>query len=179
MKRILNIFGIIVIISLFFSNSVKAGNYTYEQCISDCNAQVGNASSCVEQCRQFSSEVDFLPEGTTACGLLGCNFVGLDITRFDNLTAAGVVQLVVSLIFVGIIAYGIFLVIKASLTIIRSEGNPDKIQGGSNMIKAVFIGIGIIFVGIVGLVLVLAFFDATGIVTVNPEEPAGVDLPII
>src|SRR5688572_21187611 len=52
------------------------------------------------------------------------------------------IQLGLSLVFVGIIAISIFVIIRAALKYIRSEGEPDKIQDAQKAIKSVFIGIG-------------------------------------
>lgn len=65
-----------------------------------------------------------------------------------------------SLIFVGIIAVAIFGIIQAAIKYIRSEGDEGKVEEATKSIKNVFIGIGALLVGIVGLVIVLSFFGA-------------------
>lgn len=92
----------------------------------------------------------------------------------DNLTtAAALIRFGLSLIFIGIIAIAVFTIIKAAIQYIRSEGEEEKIQSSQKSIKAVFIGIGALLVGIIGLVIVLAFFDAGTAVTT--DEGTGVD----
>jgi len=68
----------------------------------------------------------------------------------------------VSLIFIGIIAVAIIYIIRAAIKYIRSEGNEEEVQEATKAIKAVFIGIGALLVGIVGLVIVLSLFNAAG-----------------
>lgn len=115
--------------------------------------------------------IDTIPDGTTACGLLGCNLIGIDISRFDNLNAIGILSLIASLIFIGILVIGIFFIIKGALKIVRSEGDVSKVQEGQNIFRGVFIGIIMIFVGLLGLVLMLAIFQAGGVTQINPELP--------
>lgn len=79
-------------------------------------------------------------------------------------TVESLVRFGLSLVFVGIIAVAIFTIIKAALMYIRSEGNEDQVENAKKAIKSVFIGIGALLVGIIGLVLILAFFNATSAV---------------
>lgn len=98
-------------------------------------------------------------------------------------TTAGLVQFGLSLVFVGIIVVSIYIIIKAALKYIRSEGDADKIQEAQKAIKSVFIGIAALFIGIIGIVIVIAFFNATGgLNNDNVDQPSdpgfGIDLPI-
>lgn len=68
------------------------------------------------------------------------------------------VQFVLSLLFIGLILFAIFYVVKAAVTYIQSQGQPDKIAEATKAIRAVFVGLGALFVGIAGILLVLAFF---------------------
>lgn len=72
-------------------------------------------------------------------------------------------QLVVSLIFIGIMLISVFIIVRAGLKYIQSQGDPDKIKDATKAIQSVFVGIGVLVVGIVGLLLVLAFFNITGV----------------
>lgn len=110
---------------------------------------------------------------TNACDLLGCPNRGvLDLIQDINIRGIGaIVPLFTSLIFIGILIFGIFYVIKGSLKIIQSEGNEDKIKEGVNIFKGVFIGILMIFIGILGLILVLGFFQAGEITNVDVNIP--------
>ncbi|MDQ6986089.1 MAG: hypothetical protein Q9M91_05780 [Candidatus Dojkabacteria bacterium] len=75
-------------------------------------------------------------------------------------TVEQLIQLGVSLVFIGIIIIAVGTIIKAAVVYIRSEGNEGKIQESQKAIKSVFIGIGALIIGIIGLVIVLAIFNA-------------------
>lgn len=115
----------------------------------------------------------------SACGLLGCDIIGGQ-GNVDAIVGStgGLIRLGFSLIFVVIIVIGIAMIVKAAFTIIRSEGDSSKIEEGYKTLKGVWIGVGLIFVGIIGVVVVLAFFNAE-VVDTNPEVPPGVVLPTI
>lgn len=66
-----------------------------------------------------------------------------------------------SLIFIGIIIIAIVSIIKAAIEYIRSEGDEGKVQEASKSIKSVFIGIGALIVGLVGLAIVLTVIGAS------------------
>ena len=154
-------FIIIAAVSLFPVFHVNAQEYTYGQCIQECNLQGG--INCADQCENVP--------GQTACGLLGCSNLGIDPTRFEDLNVLQIFTLITSLIFVGIIALGIFYVVKAVIKIIRSEGDPSKVEEGSKIFKGIFIGLIMILAGIVGVVLMVALFQAGDIFSANPELP--------
>lgn len=78
-------------------------------------------------------------------------------------TTLSTIQLIVSFIFIAIIAISIFIIIKAAIKYIRSEGDESKVQEAQKAIKTVFIGVAALFVGILGIVLVLAFFQVSNI----------------
>lgn len=88
--------------------------------------------------------------------------------NLDRRTAAqeigGVVSSIVSLIFVAIIIVAVYIIIKAAIKYIRSEGDESKIQEAQKAIKSVFIGLVALFVGIIGLILILVLFNALGAV---------------
>jgi len=128
--------------------------------------------------------LQFITLQNTVCDLLGCNdihntTVGLKPGAGLNGTLANFIRFGLGLVFVGIIALGIFLTIKAALTIIRSEGNESKIEEGTKAIKGVFIGIAIIVFGIVGIIVLLAFFQAGSLLNQNVPVPNGVNIPIL
>lgn len=79
-------------------------------------------------------------------------------------------QLVTSLIFIAIIIIAVYVIVKAAIKYIRSEGDESKVQEAQKAIKTVFIGIAALFIGILGVVLVLAFFQVAG-----PTAGAGGD----
>ncbi|MCA9387173.1 hypothetical protein KC669_04020 [Candidatus Dojkabacteria bacterium] len=67
----------------------------------------------------------------------------------------------VSLIFVGIIAVAIFVIIKSALKYIQSEGDESKVEEATKAIKNVFIGIGALIIGIIGLVIILSLANSS------------------
>ncbi len=129
-------------------------------------AQAGTAPSGNLVCKVFpflqNIKFDYIQQ---LCG------TGQEITS-QTAVQQGVllVQTLVSLIFVGIIIIAVYVIIKAAIKYIRSEGNDEKIQEAQKAIKSVFIGLVALFVGIIGLVLILVIFNALGAVnsaTVN------------
>jgi len=83
--------------------------------------------------------------------------------------SAELIRFILSLIFVAIVIIAIYVIIKAALTYIQSEGNEEKVKQAKKAIQNVFIGIGALFVGLIGLIVVLAFFGASG--AVQTEVP--------
>lgn len=96
-----------------------------------------------------------------------------------NDQVTNLIRAVISLVFIAIILYGIFLIIKAALTIIRSNGDPAQIESGAGIIRSVYIGIGIIFIGIIGLIVVIALLGASSVVNVNVNAPGNTVIPLI
>lgn len=90
-------------------------------------------------------------------------------------TAGSLVSFGLSLIFVGIIAVAVYVIIKAAIKYIRSEGDEAKIEEAQKAIKTVFMGVGALLVGIVGLVIILVFFQSSGALA-GPQDGTGVDL---
>lgn len=76
-------------------------------------------------------------------------------------TTQSLVQFGASLIFIGIIAVAIFIIIKAAIKYIRSEGDEGQVEEATKAIKNVFIGIAALLVGIIGLVIILSIFSST------------------
>jgi heme/copper-type cytochrome/quinol oxidase subunit 2 len=82
-----------------------------------------------------------------------------------------------SFIFVGIIAVAVYVVVKASIRYIRSEGNEEEVQAAQKAIKQVFAGIAALFIGLIGLVIILSLFNATGAINdKNEVDPNNVPL---
>ncbi len=88
--------------------------------------------------------------------------------------AVNLARLGASFIFIAIIVVAVYIVIKAAIKYIRSEGDKDKIESAQKAIKSVFVGLIALFVGVIGLVLILVLFEATGALT-NPLPQEGVD----
>jgi hypothetical protein len=108
-------------------------------------------------------------EEPTLCNIIGCTIAGEDNFLFRLGTIA---QTVFSLIFAAIIVYGIYIIIKAVIKIISSEGDTDKLESGLKSIRGVYFGIVIIIVGLIGLVIIFALFNVTEL----PDTP---DVPLI
>lgn len=85
--------------------------------------------------------------------------------------AIGFIRFLLSAVFVVIIIISIYIVIKSALKYIQSEGDEKKIGEASKAIKAVFIGIAMLFVGIIGIIIVLAFFKASNALNTTGDTP--------
>lgn len=100
------------------------------------------------------------------CTFIGpiCNALGInqeDPGQIATTTLRGWVNLGITLLFIAIILIAIFIIVQAAVKYIQSQGDEGKIAEAQKAIKSVFIGIALLFVGIIGIVLVLAFFSAT------------------
>jgi hypothetical protein len=95
-----------------------------------------------------------------------------------NSQITSVIRIGLTLVFSIIVFYGIFLIIKAALSIIRSEGDSSKIEAGIGIIKSVYWGIAMIFIGIVGIVIVLSFFGAQAAIG-NINTPGNISIPLL
>ncbi|MEO6728960.1 MAG: hypothetical protein ABIM99_03495 [Candidatus Dojkabacteria bacterium] len=116
-------------------------------------------------------------ENQSGCSLLGCAQVA-NSPFLDFTNVGGIVRFVISSVFVIIIIFGILMVIKATVKIIRSEGDPTKVQEGFSIVRGVLLGVVIIFVGIIGMVVVISFFGAGGITNRTPVPPSGLNIPL-
>jgi len=117
----------------------------------------------------------YAPVSTSAASINICTFIGPICTALginvDDPTNAGDAaltflksrgELILSLVFIGIILLSVVIIIQAGVKYIQSQGDEGKIAESTKAIKSVFIGIGVLIVGIAGLILVLVFFNATG-----------------
>lgn len=134
----------------------------------------------------FISVLSLIPvsiKAQSASEFLPCN--QYDPSVFDacgtnvNDQVTNLIKVAISAVFALIVLYGIFLIIKAALTIIRSNGDPGQVQSGADILRGVYIGIGIIFVGLIGLIIVIAFFGAEGILSTNVNTPGNTVIPLI
>jgi len=82
-------------------------------------------------------------------------------------TTVGLISFALQLVFVGIIALVVYIIIKAAITYIRSEGETKQVEKAREAIKTVFTGIAALFVGLIGIVLVISFFGASGSLSVD------------
>ncbi|MCA9381584.1 hypothetical protein KC678_04930 [Candidatus Dojkabacteria bacterium] len=83
----------------------------------------------------------------------------------------------VSLIFIGIIAVAIFVIIKSALKYIQSEGDESKVEEATKAIKNVFIGIGALIIGIIGLVIILSIANQNGGTLIDNQDVPDVLTP--
>lgn len=94
----------------------------------------------------------------TPCSFFPCSEVNEGKPFTDKGVATQVedwIRFGVNMVFIGLIFLGVFIIIKSALKYIRSQGDETKIQEGAAAIRSVFIGIGMLFIGIAGILLVL------------------------
>lgn len=70
---------------------------------------------------------------------------------------------ILSLVFIGIIILAVYIIVTSGIQYVRSKGDEKEIAAANKAIKSVFVGIGVLFVGVVGVILVLAFFGGLGL----------------
>jgi uncharacterized membrane protein YidH (DUF202 family) len=121
-----------------------------------------NAANFLCDVFPFLDSIEAFGIASSICGTPGTS----------DLTAAGqLIRFALSLVFVAIIAISIYVIIRAALKYIRSEGDPGKVEEAQKAIKNVFIGIGALFVGIIGIVIILAFFQAGNALNTSDDLP--------
>lgn len=105
-----------------------------------------------------------------------CNALGIDVNDPANQAEGGVgnfieqrAQLILSLIFIGIVMIAVYIIITNGIKYIQSQGDEGKIKEAQKAIKTVFIGIAVLFIGIAGLVLVLVALNATNLLNQDSE----------
>ncbi len=101
--------------------------------------------------------------------LCGSDISGGAASAID--TGEALIQFALSMIFVGIIAFAIFVIIKAAVKYIRSEGDESKVEEANKAIKNVFIGIGALIVGVIGLVIILGIFSSASGGLLDTQDP--------
>lgn len=94
--------------------------------------------------------------------------IGLGLSEFTRGVLA-ILRFAASMIFVVIVAIAVFVIIKSSIKIILSNGDPQKVKDAQDGIKSVFWGITWLILGIVGLVILLTFFQSTGALQIQNE----------
>lgn len=120
------------------------------------------SSSSVKADSVLCDVFPFLESTESLTGI--CTGAGDKVAEDSARQIKNLIQLGLSLVFVGIIILSIYIIIKAAVKYIRSEGKDEEIQAAQRAIKSVFLGVGALFVGIIGIIIVLAFFQATGAV---------------
>ncbi len=118
-----------------------------------------------------------------ACDILGCPESLIDGGQIVS-SGSSLVEYAVSLVFPGLIVIGVFVIVKSAYRFIKSEGVTQEIESSQKAIKRVFIGIIMLFLGFVGYILILSFFNASKIdLSSDSIEKPGVikniDVPFI
>ena len=72
-------------------------------------------------------------------------------------------NLAITIIFTAIILIAVYVIVTNAIKYMQSQGDETKIGEAQKAIKSVFIGIALMFVGLVGIVLVLAFFGGNNL----------------
>jgi uncharacterized membrane protein len=89
-------------------------------------------------------------------------------------TIRNLLQVGLSLVFVGIIAIAIYIIIKAAIKYIRSEGDEKKVEEAQKAIKTVFIGVAALIIGIIGIVVITILLGAGGVFGEGTETCTGI-----
>lgn len=106
---------------------------------------------------------------------IGFGIGGICSGQASGQAAFGFIRFLLSAVFVVIIIISIYIIIKSALKYIQSEGDEKKIGEASKAIKAVFIGIAALFIGIIGIIIVLAFFNASDALKTEGDVPSVID----
>jgi len=128
----------------------------------------------------------YAPTAVSAASVNICTFIGPICTalgiNLENPSEGGGAaainflrsrgELILSLVFIGIILLSVVIIIQAGVKYIQSQGDEGKIAESTKAIKSVFIGIGVLIVGIAGLILVLVFFNASGLLDSDTSSGA-------
>lgn len=167
MKNILKLFtiSIISLVSLF----IVLGSVNTVHARGSASGSTSTDESVICTIFPFLNDIPAVNDSICNPGQEGGEKAVSDVVAFARLG--------LSLIFIGIILIAVYVIIKAAVKYIRSEGNEDKIQEAQKAIKQVFVGIGALFVGLIGLVIIIVFFNATG--ALNDTETVDTDNPII
>lgn len=74
----------------------------------------------------------------------------------DTVTSA------MTVMFIAVFIVAVFYTFMAAIKYIRSEGNEQKVEEAKNAVKAVLFGVAAMFIAIIGILLINAFFGSTG-----------------
>jgi hypothetical protein len=118
----------------------------------------------------FASALMLLPQGAFAQGA-NSSFLPKQITNIfgllgedGGLTAVfitGRVRVGLIIALAALILIAVVYALIAAFKYIQSQGDPGKIEEAQKAIKAIFLGIAAMMIGIVGIVLVFVFFSAS------------------
>jgi hypothetical protein len=68
------------------------------------------------------------------------------------------IQLALFIVVGALVLFAVIYALIASFKYIRSQGDPNEIEEAQKAIKAIFMGLGALMIGIIGIVLVFVFF---------------------
>ncbi len=105
-----------------------------------------------------------IAQGTDLCSVFGplCNTFtdGGDTPGDASRFVVNRIQIIIGLVFIVIIIVAVFIIVKSGVKYIQSQGEEGQIAEATKAIQSVFIGIAMLFLGVIGIVLLLAFFNA-------------------
>ncbi len=111
------------------------------------------------------------------CEFLPCGPDGLLPAPGDPIpTGLAFARYGAGLIFTGFVIVGVGLIVRSGVKIIQSQGDEAKVEEAAKAIKGVFIGIGMLFLGIIGIVVLLAIFSNASFLNEEVPTPEGVEL---
>lgn len=77
-------------------------------------------------------------------------------------TIAKAVTNAMTIMFIVVFIVAVFYTFMAAIKYIRSEGNEQKVEEAKNAVKAVLFGVAAMFIAIIGILLINAFFGGNG-----------------
>jgi len=97
----------------------------------------------------------------SVCGVFGCQRI-VDPFWLDSVSSApktiDIIGLGFALFFVILVIFAIFRIIKAVYQILLNAEKSDIIKDQSKVIQNIFVSIGMLFIGFIGLLIIFAFF---------------------
>ena len=66
-----------------------------------------------------------------------------------------------TVMFIAVFVVAVFYTFMAAIKYIRSEGNEQKVEEAKNAVKAVLFGVAAMFIAIIGILLINAFFGGS------------------
>lgn len=110
------------------------------------------------------------------CDLFPCGEDNAQVPVIDdpNSTANSLLIVGLSLFFSAFIGFGLLVIVRGALKIITAQAVDEKVEEGYKSIRAVFIGLGLTFVGIIGIAIVIALLGGGGLLNANLDTPDGI-----
>lgn len=110
------------------------------------------------------------------CDLFPCGKDNAQVPIMDdpNSTANSLLVVGLSLFFSAFIGFGLLVIVRGALKIITAQAADEKVEDGYKSIRAVFIGLGLTFVGIIGIAIVITVLGGGGLLNANLDTPNGI-----